>query len=347
MGLEKKLELVKRNTAEIVTEQELAKLLEEKKQPIVYHGFEPSGELFHIGYIIGINKHIDFQKAGLKLKILLADFHAFLNEKGSLDEIKKTARKYALGFEALGVDVKKADLIFAFLRIPVDGAMFFLAGVIYFTVNSSWLQYKFLEDFSDVMKLALKVRMLRAKRSMTLVGREEEDPHVSQFLYPLMQAVDMKHLGVDIAFGDFAQRKMHMLAREELPSLGFKAPIAIHHEFMHGLQGGKMSSSQPKSSIIINESPSEIKKKIGGAFCPAKQIKENPVLEICKFIIFSREKELKIERDRKYGGDLHYTSYSEIEKDFACGKLHPLDLKKAVAASLEKILAPVRKKIPK
>jgi len=313
MGLEKKLELVKRNTAEIVTEQELAKLLEEKKQPIVYHGFEPSGELFHIGYIIGINKHIDFQKAGLKLKILLADFHAFLNEKGSLDEIKKTARKYALGFEALGVDVKKADLIF--------GSSFQLKP----------------EYFSDVMKLALKVRMLRAKRSMTLVGREEEDPHVSQFLYPLMQAVDMKHLGVDIAFGDFAQRKMHMLAREELPSLGFKAPIAIHHEFMHGLQGGKMSSSQPKSSIIINESPSEIKKKIGGAFCPAKQIKENPVLE----------KELKIERDRKYGGDLHYTSYSEIEKDFACGKLHPLDLKKAVAASLEKILAPVRKKIPK
>ena len=92
MEFEKRLELVKRNTAEIVTEQELAKLLEEKKQPIIYHGFEPSGELFHIGYIIGINKHIDFQKAGLKLKILLADFHAFLNEKGSLDDIKKNKK---------------------------------------------------------------------------------------------------------------------------------------------------------------------------------------------------------------------------------------------------------------
>ena len=322
MEFEKRLELVRRNVSEIVTEQELEKLLEEKKQPIVYHGFEPSGELFHIGYLIGINKHLDFQKAGLKLKILLADFHAFLNEKGSLDDIKKTAKKYALGFEALGVDIKKADILL--------GSSFQLKP----------------EYFSDMMKLSLKVRMLRAKRSMTLIGREEEDPHISQFLYPIMQALDMKALGVDIAFGDFAQRKMHMLAREELPALGFKAPIAVHHEFMQGLQGGKMSSSIPKSSITINESPESIRKKLGEAFCPAKQIKDNPVLQICKFVIFSRKSSFKVERDKKFGGDVSYKNYEQLEKDFASGKLHPLDLKKAVSASLEKILAPVRKKIP-
>jgi len=197
-----------------------------------------------------------------------------------------------------------------------------------------------------MMKLSLKVRMLRAKRSMTLVAREEEDPHLSQFLYPIMQALDMKALGVDIAFGDLAQRKMHMLAREELPSLGFKAPIAIHHEFMQGLQGGKMSSSIPKSSITINESSESIRKKLGEAFCPAKQVKDNPVLQICRFVIFSRESNLKVERDKKFGGDVAYKNYAQLEKDFASGKLHPLDLKKAVATSLENILAPVRKKIP-
>ncbi len=323
MDLQKKLELIKRGTCEIVTEKELEKLLEEKKQPVIYHGFEPSGELFHIGYIIGINKHLDFQKAGLKLKILLADFHAYLNEKGDIEQIKRTAKRYAAGFEALGVDVKKADIIL--------GSSFQLKP----------------EYFTDIMKLALHIRLLRAKRSMTLIGREEEDPHISQFLYPLMQAVDIKALGADIAFGDLAQRKIHMLAREDLRSIGYKTPIAIHHEFMIGLQGGKMSSSIPKSSIMINELPEDIRKKIGEAFCPAKQVNDNPVLQICKFIIFSRENELKVERDRKFGGDTLFKKYEQVEKDFASGKLHPLDLKRAVAASLEKILAPVRKKVPK
>ena len=321
MDIEKRLELVKRETSEIITEKELLAILEQKKQPVVYHGFEPSGRIFHIGYIIGINKHIDFQKAGLRLKLLMADYHAWLNEKGSMEEIRETAKRYIKGFEALGVDIKKADVVFG-------------------------SEFQLKEDyFTDIMKLSLRIRLLRARRSMTLIGREEEDPHISQLFYPLMQAIDIKHLKVDIAFGDLAQRKIHVLAREELPHLGYKAPIAIHHEFLQGLQGGKMSASVPASSIMIDDMPEKIEKKIKEAFCPAKQIKDNPILQICKFIILPRESKLKVERSRKFGGDILYNSYTEIEKDFAAGKLHPLDLKVAVAASLIRILAPVRKKL--
>ena len=105
------LELIKRNTEEIVTEAELKKLLIEKKNPVVYHGFEPSGEGLHIGTMIGVNKHIDFQKVGLKLKLLCADLHAFLNKKGSLAKIEHIAELYKEGFAALGVDMKKADYV--------------------------------------------------------------------------------------------------------------------------------------------------------------------------------------------------------------------------------------------
>ena len=70
MDIERRLELIIRNTREILRTRELKRLLDEKKNPIVYHGFEPSGTGIHIGYIIGINKLIDFQRAGLKIKIL-------------------------------------------------------------------------------------------------------------------------------------------------------------------------------------------------------------------------------------------------------------------------------------
>jgi len=319
MSVDEKFELIKRNTEEIVKEEELRKLLKEKREIVVYHGFEPSGDGLHIGTMIGVNKHLDFQRAGLKLKLLCADLHAFLNKKGSLAKVEHVAELYKIGFEALGIDMKKAEYVL--------GSDFQLGH----------------EYFLDVLQLSLKIRGLRAKRAMSVISREEEDPHVAQMIYPLMQVVDIKHLKADVAFGDMPQRKIHMLARENLPDLNYKAPITIHHGDMIGLTGGKMSSSIPNSRIMIDEEPISIKKKINKAFCPAKQIKDNPILQVCKYIIFHRINKLEIKRDKKFGGNIIYNSYESLEKDFASGKLHPMDLKNAVAESLIEILEPVRK----
>ena len=50
-----------------------------------------------------------------------------------------------------------------------------------------------------------------------MISRQLENPDVAQTLYPIMQAVDMAWLDVDVAIGGIDQRKVHMLAREELP----------------------------------------------------------------------------------------------------------------------------------
>lgn len=319
LSVEERFELIKRNTSEIVQEEELKDLLAGKKEIVIYHGFEPSGEGLHIGTMIGVNKHIDFQKAGLKLRLLCADLHAYLNKKGSLAKIAYIAELYKSGFEALGVDMKKADYVL--------GSEFQLGH----------------EFVLDVLRLSLKIRMLRAKRSMSVIARDEDDPHVANVIYPLMQAADIKHLGADIAFGDMPQRKIHMLARENLPSMDYKAPIAIHHDDMVGLTGGKMSSSIPNSRIMIDEEPEEINKKINKAFCPEGEVKGNPILEICKYIIFHRKDKLEINRPDKFGGNVVYKNYEDLEKDFEKKDLHPMDLKSAVAKSLVEILEPVRK----
>jgi tyrosyl-tRNA synthetase len=318
MTTEQRIELITKNTAEVVTENELANLLDRNKHPVVYDGFEPSGKGLHIGTLIGINKLMDFQKAGLRLKILLADLHGWLNEKGSLSRIEKIAELYKEGFAALGVNLRKAKVVY--------GSDFQLG-----------YEYMF-----DVLKLATKIRLLRAKRAMTIIGREERDPKIAQVVYPLMQVIDIKALKADIAFGGIDQRKIHMLARENLPQLEYKTPIALHHELMVGLTGSKMSSSVQASHIMIDEQPEEIRKRILNAFCPAKQIANNPILQICKHIIFQKLKEFKIEREKKFGGDVTFKSYEELEKTFIKG-LHPFDLKKATAESLIKILEPVRK----
>ena len=43
------------------------------------------------------------------------------------------------------------DMLFPIKLIFVAFTMFFLAGVIYFMINSSWLQYKFIEDATEFL----------------------------------------------------------------------------------------------------------------------------------------------------------------------------------------------------
>jgi tyrosyl-tRNA synthetase len=319
MDLESRLQLVKRNAVEIVTEEELRTLLETNDKPRAYVGYEPSGEI-HLGHMMTVQKLMDLQNAGFEVVVLLADIHAYLNEKGDFDEIKKIAEFNKRAFIALGLDESKAK----------------------FVLGSEFQLEK--EYVLDILKMARITTVNRARRSMDEVSRRKEDPMVSQMIYPLMQALDIAHLGVDLAVGGTDQRKIHMLARENLPRLGYKAPVCLHTPILLGLDGQKMSSSKG-NYISVRDSAEEVERKIRKAYCPAQQVEDNPIIQIVQYHIFPRFGELKVERDEKYGGDVTYNSLDELLSDYKSGKLHPLDLKRAVAKYLNKILENVREKL--
>ena len=86
-------------------------------------------------------------------------------------------------------------------------------------------------------------------------------------------------------------------------------------------------------------------KKIRKAFCPEGDINNNPVLALLKYHIMPRFDQITIERPEKFGGDVYYNNYKEIEADFASRNLHPMDLKSAASDYMNQILAPVREKM--
>jgi tyrosyl-tRNA synthetase len=180
---------------------------------------------------------------------------------------------------------------------------------------------------------------------MDELSRSKEDRKVSQMIYPLMQAVDIKFLDIDVAVGGIDQRKIHMLAREHLPKLGFKAPICIHTPLLIGLDGEKMSSSKG-NYIAVDEPAERVEQKLMSAFCPPNLIEGNPVLQIYKHTIFSGKDigAVVIERSNKHGGDVQYERYDELELDYVEGRLHPLDVKTNAVRYLNEALAPIRKK---
>ena len=103
-----------------------------------------------------------------------------------------------------------------------------------------------------------------------------------------------------------------------------------------------MSSSIPESIIKIYDSEKSVKDKIRSAYCPEGDIKDNPVLQLCQRLVFPIKGKMKIMRPAKFGGDIEFLNYKELESVFAKKALHPLDLKNALTDEILDIFKPVR-----
>ena len=316
MELHKKIGLIKRNTEEIINEDKLKEILKLKK-PITYCGYEPSGQI-HLGHLVTITNLMDLQKAGFHIKVLFADWHTWLNRKGDWNFIHKQSKIWQEGFKAAGL---KAEFIL--------GSKF--------QRNMNYID--------DVLTLSLNTTMNRALRSMQEVARDFENAKVSQVIYPLMQITDIKYLKVDLVQAGIEQRKIHALGIELFNLINYKTPVFVHTPLISSLKGpGKMSSSDPESMISINDNEENIKKKVNNAYCPEGIIENNPILQIMKLIVFPRYSEIVIKRLNKFGGNLEFKDYKDLERMFATRTLHPLDLKNSCAEYLIEILSPIRKK---
>ena len=334
LDITEKVDLILRPpTEEVVTQDELIELFKTNSSPKHYIGLEISGFL-HLGSLISTGFKInDFTKAGVKCKIFLADWHTLINDKlgGDWETISKVSKYYQDAFKLVCPD---AEIV--------------LGSKLYEEKTEYW---------SELVKFTKHMSIARTMRTLTIMGRSEDDKKidVAKLLYPAMQAVDIHSLDVDIAHAGMDQRKIHMLVREIFPKMGWKVPVSVHHKLLPGLSKpaetnesqilGKMSKSDPNSGIFIHNTDEEIKKKISKAWCEEANIQNNPLLEISKTVIFHEFSEMKVERPEKFGGNVSYSNYSQLETDFVEKKLHPGDLKQTVGNYLVKIISPIREKL--
>lgn len=340
MDVEERLQYIQRVGEEIVTMSELRELLKEKREPIAYDGFEPSG-LAHI--VFGVYRPLllqDMIKAGVKFRLFLADWHAWINRKmgGDLDLIRTVGKYFIEVWKAAGV--------------PMDKVEFFWASDL---VDNS-------DYWKTVIEIAMNATVERTKRCLTIMGRKEAElRETAQLLYPLMQCADIFHLECDITQLGMDQRRVNMLAREVGPKIGYWKPVVVSHHMLLGLEGpkekggfdenskldlvisSKMSKSKPESAIYVHDSFADIKRKIRKAYCPEKEVELNPILDYARHIVFRAFPTVLIERPAKYGGDVEFHSPEELELAYRQGKIHPLDLKNAVAKYINELVAPVRK----
>ena len=356
MDVQKRFELIKNNTEEIMTEDDLKLLLDSGIKIKHYIGFEISGKI-HLGTgLMCMSKVKEFMDAGIDCSIFLADWHSWINDKlgGDREVIKKVAGGYFK--EGLKASLK------CFGGDP-EKLKFILGSDLYHNNDEYW---------ATMVDVSKNTSLSRMQRSITIMGRKEGGSvDFAKLIYPPMQVADIFIQGINLPHAGIDQRKAQVIARDVALKIKTKPlldkdgkqikPVAVHHHLILGLgkppvwpvpkeqlqelwSALKMSKSKPDTCIFIHDSPKEIKRKINQAFCLEGETEFNPILDWVKYLIFrDANSKLEIKRPEKFGGDVTYTSYKKLEKDFAEKKLHPMDLKNSVSEKLIQILEPARK----
>jgi tyrosyl-tRNA synthetase len=346
---------ITRNLDEVLTREDLDRLVASGTPLKHYIGFEISGKI-HLGTgLVCMGKIKDFVDAGVSCTVFLADWHSWINDKLGGD--RETIRRIAVGYFAEGLKA-------SFRCVGGDPSKlnFVLGTDLYHNNDQYW---------STLIDVAKNTTLARMQRSITILGRREGDSvDFAKMIYPAMQVADVFMMGVNIAHAGMDQRKAHVIARDVAskmkvtPLLDAKGtqikPVCVHHPLLLGIKkpatwpppegdlsefwaSMKMSKSDKNSAIFVHDTPDEIRTKVRKAFCPPDSTLLNPMLDWARKLIFARDGEFRIARTADHGGNFTFKSPEETNEAFASGALHPADLKNGVAEWLVETLEPARK----
>ena len=325
---EEKLTLIKDQLQDIMREDIIEHIVLKEQRPLViYWGTATTGRP-HCGYFVAMMKIAQFLRAGCRVKILLADIHGFLdNLKAPIELIQHRAKYYEFIVKALlrsiGVSLDKLE----------------------FVLGSS---YQLSPEYTmDLFRLSSMVSEHDAKKAGAEVVKQSENAPLSGLIYPLMQALDEQHLGVDAQFGGVDQRKIFALATETLEKVGYKVRAHMMNAMVPGLAGGKMSASDPDSKIDILDTADVVKKKLRKAYAAAKEVEGNGVISFVEYVLLPlsalrNEGKASFTIEQHEGQPLVYHDIASLKADYLADRLTPQSMKQGTSAALVELLAPIQ-----
>jgi len=239
--------ILKRGVAEIITEQELAKLLESGRVLNLKQGFDPSTPDIHLGHVAGLRKLRQLQKLGHKVILIVGDWTARIGDPSgqsatrpmlSLHEIEANAQTYMKQFFKV-VDKAKTEV-----RWQSEWySQFTLDEVIKLTSRFTIAQFLAREDFNKRYNSGSPISL-------------------AEMLYPLLQAYDSVVIQADVEFGGTDQKFNCLLGRELQQHMGQPPQQVFLVPLLIGTDGSQKMSKSLGNQIGVDESPREMYGKV-------------------------------------------------------------------------------------
>lgn len=267
-------------------------------------GLMPSG-MFHFGHKAVLDQVLMYQEMGAEITLTAADIEGYNTREMPLEKGRELViEQYLKNYVAMGLDLENVDFYFQSLAGNDHHARAKMFAR-YLTQNEVEATYGSAEPGKIISALTQYADILRPqfpekggpKPTVVPVGIDQ-DPHIR-----LTREVARKYKDQD-----------------------FYKPASTYNKFMRGLQGGKMSSSNPKSYIALTDSVEKAKQKIDEAKTGGRdtleehrekgaKVEEDMVFELLAFHLIEDDDELERIRREYSSGEMLSGELKQIAKD--------------------------------
>jgi len=241
------LELLKRGTVEIITEEALLEKLEQGRPLRVKLGLDPTAPDLHLGNAIVLHKLRQFQDLGHEAILVIGDFTGLIGDPSGKsetrpaltpEEVERNAETYRAQYSLI-LDPERTRVVF----------------------NSQWLRPM---TFYDVIRLASRatVHRLLERDDFAKRFREHQPIRLHELLYPLCQAYDSVAIEADVELGGTDQKFNNLMGRELQRELGQEPQVVVLTPLLPGLDGVQKMSKSLGNAIGITEPPAAMYGKV-------------------------------------------------------------------------------------
>ena len=287
--------LLKRGVSEIISEEELLKLLNSGKKLRLKEGFDPSSADIHMGHMVGLRKLRQFQELGHQVVLIVGDWTAQIGDPSgasitrpmlTAEKVKANAETYMKQFFRV-VDREKTEV-----RWQSEWfGQFSLADVIKLTSKFTVAQFLAREDFNNRFKAGKPIA-------------------ITELLYPLLQAYDSVAVQSDVEFGGQDQKFNFLVGRELQTILGQHPQQCFMTALLVGTDGVHKMSKSLGNYIGVDESPNEIYGKV-------MALADNMIIQYFELLTDVPDSEL-----------------ADFRRQLAGNTINPMILKKRLAVEL-------------
>lgn len=236
------LELIKENTVDLISEDELVLKLEnsfKKNKPLKLKiGFDPTAKDIHLGHTVLLRKLRKLQDLGHQVYLIIGDFTAKIGDPSARSalrpvlsdrEIKSNAATYTRQvFKVL--DKKKTKII----------------------NNSIWYKKIGLPEFLSLLSSYTIARILERDDFSKRI-KEGKPLTVLEIIYPLIQGYDSCKMEADIEFGGTDQKFNLIVGRHLQQTFGQSPQVVVTMPILVGLDGKNKMSKSLNNYIGVTE----------------------------------------------------------------------------------------------
>ena len=293
--IESQLELIKRGTAEIISEEDLIAKLKQNRPLNVKAGFDPTAPDLHLGHTVVLQKMKHFQELGHNVTFLIGDFTGMVGDPTGKSETRKPLTKE----QVLANAETYKEQVFKILDPEKTKICF----------NSSWLEPLTMKEILSLMAKFTVARIIE-RDDFQKRYKAGEPIGMHEFMYPIMQGFDSVNMNTDVELGGTDQKFNLLVGRDLLRQYGKQAQVAITMPIIEGLDGVQKMSKSLGNYVGISESPKDMFGKL---------------MSITDELMF---------RYYELLSDMNLKDIAKMKQDIETGDFHPMTAKKNLAKEI-------------